>query len=505
MAALTKIKELIGQIAPVCESWIQKGGDGLDRFIDPNDGEEISAHYGATHASAAFILWGKQTGDDALYNKGVYLLDSILKRWDKSKMLPAFHFDFNNLALCLVDGFVEEEMAKRIRESVINTSDSNHDTINWLPMRWAVNKQRIEWTNDNKYASAITHCKGTIAKATNADGGVEDRLPHGMSFNLQYDLATVAVLQYLRVHGEEIDLGKELGFLLNAVAPDGDINYQGRGTNQIFAWGLWVYLLASSGQESALEDALGFLSPRLCKMLENNNMMLNEWDGNEKYLWWDYHYSSVYTAHCLLWLVLALQDYGKKIISPIIPTTTETGLHIHRTENFFVSWFEGRSEYLAEKGPAIACIWSKKQGIICKGTFAPWQGPFGNKYIFEDVVLKNYCGLLSIKRNKDWSKNRYVHKLMPSLESKAAINIQPLFLKISVEENDDSLEIAWRNNTDDDVIFNMPAFTQEKAIELFADGNNIPTYCIESIRHQYGWVYMHQSHVLKCRIIKLII
>lgn len=498
-----RIKELIEQIVPVCESWIQKGDDGFDRFIDPNDGEEISAHYGATHAAAAFILWGKQTGNEALYNKGICLLDSILKRWDKSKSLPAFHFDFNNLALCLVEDLVDDEMAARIRETVINTADSNHDTINWLPMRWAVNKKRIEWTNDDKYASVIVHCKETIAKATNADGGVEDRLPHGMSFNLQYDLATVAVLQYLRVHGEEIELGKELGFLLNAVAPDGDINYQGRGTNQIFAWGLWVYLLSSSGQESALEDALGYLAPRLGKMLANNNMMLNEWEGKEKYLWWDYHYASVYTAHCLLWLVLALQDYGKSSIRPVVPTSTETGLHIHRSETFFVSWFEGRSEYLAEKGPAIACIWSKKQGMICKGTFAPWQGPFGNKYIYEDVVLKNYCGLLSVKRNKDWSKNRYVHKLMPSLETEASLTIAPMFCPLDIEEKEGKLVVSWKYDGKDEIVLNVPAIGQDIKIRAGKDDLPISTSCIEAIRNQYGWVWLNQSHSFNCNKISL--
>lgn len=499
------IKSLVEQIIPVCESWIQEGEDGLDRFIDPNDGEEISAHYGATHAAAAFILLGKQSGNDILYKKGASLLDSILKRWNKNKVLPAFHFDFNNLALCLVEDLVDEKMVERIRETVLNTSDSNHETINWLPMRWAVNEKRIEWTKDKKYASVISHCKETIAKATNADGGVEDRLPHGMSFNLQYDLATVAVIQYLRVHGEEVDLGKELGFLLNAVAPDGDINYQGRGTNQIFAWGLWVYLLASSGQEIALEHALGYLSPRLGKMLKNNNMMLNEWNGKEKYLWWDYHYASVYTAHCLLWLILALQDYGKKTITPIIPTTTETGLHIHRTENFFISWFEGRSEYLAEKGPAIACIWSKKQGMICKGTFAPWQGPFGNKYIYEDVVLKNYCGLLSIKRNKDWSKNRYVHKLMPSLETDASLTIAPVFCPINVTEKDGRLVITWENYVKEDVIFIIPTYLDNISLEVSLNGKDVSTYCVESIKNQFGWMFLNQTHVSKCRTIKMII
>ena len=233
--------------------------------------------------------------------------------------------------------------------------------------------------------------------------------------------------------------------------------------------------------------------------------MLNDWDGKEKYLWWDYHYASVYTAHCLLWLVLALLDYGKKSINPIIPTSTETGLHIHRSENFFVSWFEGRSEYLAEKGPAIACIWSKKQGMICKGTFAPWQGPFGNKYIYEDVVLKNYCGLISVKRNKDWSKNRYVHKLLPSLETEPSLELRPLFCPIAICEKDGKVEITWENKGYEGVILNNPGTSEGVSFELYADDKKVSVYCVESIKNQYGWVYLHQTHTLSCCTLKMVI
>ncbi len=499
----TKIKELIEQMIPVCESWIQKGDDGLDLFIDPNDGEEISAHYGATHAAASFVIWGKETDNEELYNKGVSLLHSILKRWDTSKRLPAFHYDFNNFALCLVIDYVDANTKELIQETVCNTSDSNHNTINWLPMRWVVNKSRFEWALDSKYLDIINHCRNTIAKATNADGGVEDRLPYGMSFNLQYDVATVAVLQYLRVHGEEMDLSKELGFLLNAVAPDGDINYQGRGTNQIFAWGLWIYLLASSGHSEALQLALAYLTSRLPMMLDNINLMLNEWDGKEKYLWWDYHYASVYIAHCMMWLILAYLDFGKKAITPVFPTSTETGLHIHRSEKAFVSWFEGRREYLAEKGPAVAAIWTKKDGMIFKGTFGPWQGPFGNKYIYEDAVIKNFLGLLEVKRNKDWSKNRYVHKLLPSLDSETELTLKPLFVNIAVSETNGFLEISFESLSDTEVIFNAPVANQNQKFCLTTDKAQILTVCNASIRNQYDWVCLHQSHTFRGRGIKL--
>lgn len=500
-----KIQNIIEKIISVCESWIIKDADGLDRFVDPNDGDEISAHYGATHAAASLILWGKHTGNDAIYDSGVSLLKSILNRWNKSTALPAFHFDFNNLAISIVEPFVAPEIAAQIRETIIRTADSNHYTINWLPMRCVVNKKRKEWTGDPKYEAIIIHCKDVISKATNADGGIEDRLPHGMSFNLQYDLATVSVLQYLNVNGEKLDISKQIGFLLNAIAPDGDINYQGRGTNQIFAWGLWVYLLASSGRETELSSALDFVIPRLGKMLDNHSMMLNEWAGKEKFLWWDYHYASVYTAHCLLWLILALQDYGKSPVVPLQPTSTETGLHIYRTENAFVSWFEGRTEYLSEKGPAIACIWTKKQGIVSKGSFAPWQGPFGNQYIYEDIVLKNYCGLLRVRRNKDWSKNRYVHKILPSFESEPSLEIKPYFCPISVSDTEDKVVITWECTGKDEVILNVPTISENVMFEAYADDKKVPAYCIESIKNQYGWVYLHQTHALNCRTFKIVI
>lgn len=253
-----QINILIQNILSETLNWIQKGQDGLVYFIDPNDKKEISAHYGSTHMAASLILWGKHTSDCNLYDKGIALLESILSRWEFNKTLPEFHFDFNNFALTLVEPLVERNIKEKIRKTVCCTSDSKHNTINWLPMRWIVNSKRLEWTGDNIYKTKIDSYRKLIHEATNLDGGIEDRLPHGLSFNLQYDLATVAVLQYLNVHGEHFNLGKELAFLLNAISPDGDINYQGRGTNQIFAWGLWIYLLSTSQQNKELEQALNY-------------------------------------------------------------------------------------------------------------------------------------------------------------------------------------------------------------------------------------------------------
>lgn len=500
-----KIEFLIQSILPYVEKWIEKGDDGLGRLIDPIDGAEISAHYGATHTAAAFIVWGKLSNNCTLYDKGISLLKSISIRWNTSKCLPAFHADFNNFAMTVIWNYVDDNWKATIENIVLSTPDSRHDTVNWLPMRWTVNLYRYKWTNNKKYLSVIDACKYTITEATNNDGGIEDRLPYGTSFNTQYDLATVAVLQYLRIHGEMLDISKELGFLLNSVSPDGDINYLGRGTNQVFAWGMWIYLLSSTGRSSEAEMAVSYLNDRIHIMLQNKSMMLNEWNGQEKYLWWDYHYVSVYTAHCLLWLILALRDCGKATVVPTIPSSTETGVHIVRTNNRFVSWFEGRHEYLAERGPAIAAIWMKERGIICKGTFGPWQGLFGNKYIFDDIVIKNYCGLIEIKRNNDWSRNRYLHKFLPVTRINASVSYAPLFCPIEIDVKNSTVVITWTNNKSVNVIVNVPMFTTECHLILTVDDNEIFLSNTSTFRNQYTWVYLFQSRAVFGRRFQLTI
>ena len=501
-----RIKNLISQIIQICEQWIIVGNDGKYRFVDPNDKIEISAHYGATHAASAFILWGKIEDNPFVFDKGLSLMRSIIDRWDISKKLDGYHYDFNNFALTLVPSIVDKELASEINLKILSTKDSNHYTINWLPMRIVVNMKRKELTNDYKYNKIIDNCKNRITKATNSDGGIEDRMPYGKSYNLQYNVATVAALQYLRVIGEDFNLDKELGFLLNAVIPDGDINYLGRGTNQIFAWGMWIYLLSSSSHFNALELALSFVERYLSITLQQNNIMFNKWSGEEKYLWWDYHYASVYIAHCLLWLVLAYRDIAKAEIHPLMPSSTETGLHVCRFDKAHVVWFNGRREYLAERGPCIASIWTNSLGSVYKGSFGPWQGAFGNKYMYEDIVIKNYCGLIEVKKNKDWSKNRFIHKLLPELTSKESLCIQPIFCPVTVAQDQNVILFRWFYNGESAVFFNMPT-TKNPSIELYVDGNKVQVNCVEAIRSQYQWMYLQQSQTIKGKefLLKMII
>lgn len=494
MTSADTLRELTFQTKEKCLEWV-KDINGETFFVDPLDQEEISAHYGASHAAVAFMILGIKNVDSDLEAMGVKLLTSVLNRWGDNSKLPGFHNDFNLFALCVGYGYIYgkyTDLAARIKETVLTTPDSPHNTVNWIPMRWFVNKCRLVWTKNEKYQSACTVCAEKIKSATYEDGFIDDRLPKGMSFNLQYDVATVAVLQYLRNHGEELDISKETGALLNAVAPDGDINYLGRGTNQIFAWGLWLYLLASAGLENDLKKALGYCADKIPVMLEKNNLMLNDWDGTEKYLWWDYHYCSVYTAHLLFWLALAIEDAGKRNIAPTLSEVHDSGVEILHKDGWFVATFAGRTEYLAERGPVIAAIGREDGRMFVKGTFGPWQGAFGKKYVFYDSVINNFCGLLKMRPERDWSDNRVLRKILMRKLNTARILLQPVFIQPIIEINEQEVLFTWDLSQEEKLCLNFLTMN-ECSTNIRSKNKVIPMINTGCIRNQYGLLKLFQS------------
>lgn len=493
----TTIDRMITQIIDNCLSWIKKINGKL-YFVDPIDGVEISAHYGATHMATALIIYGDTEEKNDLFQIGIKLLNSVLERWSVSRNMPGFHNDFNNFALCVTWKYLSEKNRKKVCETikklVLDTQDSNNPTVNWFPMRWYVNQIRYEWTNEQKYLDVCKKCKKWIKEATYSDGFIDDRLPKGLSFNLQYDVATVAVMQYLNNIAIQNDISVELGALINAVAPDGDINYLGRGTNQVFAWGVWIYLLASAGKNKELEVAELYLLKHLTPMLKNNNMMLNDYSGKEKYLWWDYHYCSVYTAHLLLWLVFAKMDYSKYPVTECLCESNESGINIYRADDYFVSVFKGRKEYFAERGPVISALWTKSAGMICKGNFGPWQGAFGNEHTNKLIVPFNNLGLLEIKQNRDWQKNRYIRKLLQNISVNEKLSVRPMFSAIKFSEKEKSIEIEWHSIKK--CAFIMPLYCDKgvsEKIDLYLDSKRISLYRSLAIRNQYDLAFIFQS------------
>lgn len=505
-----RIEKIIYQVKEQCLAYVVQGTDGIYEFLDPIDKVPIRTHYSATHFSTGLLLSSLRGNDTSKLGIAIDILDGILARWNIDSVLPDFHFDFNNFALCIfydtLSQYEEyENYLDRIKEAVLDSKDSDHETINWLPMRIVVNRYRYEWTKKDKYRKKCMKLYKIIKSAEYDDGFFDDRLPKGISFNLQYDIATVALLQFMRCKGADINLGKNISTLFYAEASDGDINYIGRGTNQIFAWGMWIYLLSSSAQFGELDNALHYLEMYLPQMLINENLMLNEFPGQEKVLWWDYHHFSVYIAHFYMWLELALRDFGKCTIQVEPTEHHDSGITVYKTDKFFLTKFSGRSQYLCERGPVVSALGTRKHGMIFKGTFGPLGREFGKKYSIPDLVYRNYLGVIRISEKElpyiiDYilKRSRLINKMPKSMLQQ---KIVPTFANISINKDHDSLHITFRHSYSFTAFFNLPVFSSSnmnaESISLKADGKPIQLIETMKLKNQYQWCVIYQSRPIK--------
>ena len=496
-----RLEELVETSLRTCQSWLVEDAEGGLRLIDPLDGRAISAHYGDSHLAAALFILGKSRNDAVLINQGLKLVRTVIRDWPKSCTLIDFHQDFNNFALCVIEELVEnayDDLSKEIKKLILSARDSSHDTINWHPMRAYVNRSRFEWSNEAKFQDAYYKSIASIQQATNADGGIEDRLPIGSSYNLQYNVSSLATLQLIEKRWRDLglDLSASLDFLQQNVLPDGDINYLGRGTNQIFAWGPWLYSLSLAHRECGLSAALDFLSERYATAAGNSNILLNEFQGSEKSFWWDYHYCSVYHAHFLFWSVLALRDYASEPSLLIEEIGSGTGLSLTREDFGGAAVFSGRSTYLAESGPSVCALWLSELGVLFKGGYGPWKGMFGNKYSFPEAVFQNHIGLVSVeKKQRPFIESRVVRKLLGAKADDRQVQIRPEFADIHVEPGQASLSIVF-STSDISAYLNVPIFEEFYScvrIELSVDGQKLESKRVGKSLNQYGWVDINRS------------
>ena len=473
-------------------------------YIDPIEKRTINAHYGATHLAAALLQHSIFDEDDRDSHVAIDLLRSILASWNESKKQGNFHHDFNNFALCVAFDRLpdnENELRVRIREVVINTPDSSHMTINWLPMRMYVNQKRYDWSQKPDYLREVDRLSQIVSEATNPDGSIEDMLPKGTSYNLQYNIATLAGLQFWAIAtGNHLNLSRKLAFLMERVLPDGDVNYQGRGTNQVFAWGPWIYLLATSGQDEMLTHCLGYFGSRLNRALENDNIFLNDVQGTERHLWWDYHFGSVYIAHLAFWLALALahRDCRPEISRPEV--NAKGHLDSVKSKNAHVCVYSGSSMYPAEFGPAVNAIWVRNFGMLAKASLGPWGGLFGNLYSKPEVVVRNFIGLIELKTEIKLYPRKLLERApflpMPGPSEK----IKPSFLNVSIDMSEYELKMTYKNSRMKNLFFNMPSLIEYQRcpiITAVADGMSLDLFCNTKIKTQYGWCDLIQTKAVK--------
>lgn len=407
---------IIEKIIAHYEPYFKKKNNNL-LLTDPNDKRVIGFHYGETHLGTAMIIWGTVTKNNKMVEIGQKVIEGFLAHAVEYQKNPAYHWDFNNFALCILVNYldgslknVRDEMKSqnternkvfcdKIRSFLIIQQDSKNPTINWLPMRMYFNYCKNLWTGDSKSLKVMDRLSKKIQSAQYKDGFYEDLLPKGKSFNFQYHIYTTAVLHFLETQGiRKVENKKAVQQAVSVVDPSGDVNYLGRGINQIFAWGPALYLFQSINADEALLKAESYFEGKIGTAIDNDNLILNNLLGSQKSWWWDYHYASVYFAHLVFWLVLAqiLKDKSEHFVENEI-IENDSGVHIIETENFKVCIFDGRKDYLAEKGPLVANICEKNGRYVFKGAFGPFAGNYGNQYGIPSQTIHNYFGVIQEK------------------------------------------------------------------------------------------------------------
>lgn len=431
-------------------------------LLDPNDKKVIGFHYGETHMAVAMIIYGNEFKNDNLVITGINLLESYIETSYLYINNSAYHWDFNNFAICVLIEYLELnrvkcELCKKLKEFVLKQKDSNNPTINWKPMRIFVNSLKYKWTDEEKYNYKIKNLIKSVESAQYNDGFFEDLLPKGNSFNFQYHIYTTAVLGFLKLRGIIIgDFNRAVNQSSKLIDPTGDINYIGRGINQIFAWGSGIYLF-SIINEKKYEQVLQYLYKNSLQAINNNNLILNSQEGDKKNWWWDYHYASVYHAHFAFWMVLRLIENRKLEVADIKINESDSGVHFFENHKYFICSFDGRKHYLAERGKVVNNIYSKERGYIFKGAFGPYpnkKGTYGNLYSMPINTLHNYFGPLVKKRNL--------------LGKEKTLPIFPKELEV-FNENDKVIIMYKFKRKIEHVKFNIAFYEKYNKIRVFSD------------------------------------
>jgi hypothetical protein len=187
-------------------------------------------------------------------------------------------------------------------------------------------------------------------------------------------------------------------------------------------------------------------------------------------------------------------DYNKSCIDDCHEQLPDdTGLHIYRSDDYFVAVFDGRKEYLAEQGPSVCALWTKTHGFLFKGSFGPWQGLFGNLHCPQETVINNYFGPIRVKGNKDYQNNRLIRYFLPHLRSEASVSVKPVFVSpIIRDENPQYIEIEFSSSRG--VQLNIPVLNNVEWKPVVVSGDEpIQVNEVLALRNQYGLMKVYRS------------
>lgn len=478
-------------------------------LVDPLEQKRIGAHYGETHLCAALLLRAKRDHNNNLLEIFNKLLNGILDHWTDDKKLKNYHADFNNFALSIIYNNVDSlETKNRIMQTLIGSDDSRNLTINWLPMKVYTNLTRYAYSKEKKYFDLAVNCYNKILSAYYQDGMIDDLLPKGESFNIQYCISTAATIALINKDYpafadrlQDIPINKTITKLLNCVLPDGDINYMGRGCNQLFGWGPWLFL-TSGINDYYINISRQYFEDRYPTTVTNMNLFLNPYKGLYRDLWWDYHYYSVYASHFLMWYELTNKDDDSYRNIPEQQAKNDSGFDLIRTSEYAIAHFSGRKHYLIEQGPSIVALWTKKRGSIYKCGHGPTRDNFGSLYFNPISVCYNHFGLIEITDKGRLDSYKIVRRIKRKfgIHEEYYQSVKPVYTNTSTNIHERGIvEITFSGTEKKECAFLLPVFNVDAIsdFKLIVDGKEIDFRHLCNTRSQYGECFVFSSAFIK--------
>ncbi|MFW3361839.1 hypothetical protein ACN2A0_04150 [Aerococcus viridans] len=259
----------------------------------------------------------------------------------------------------------------------------------------------------------------------------------------------------------------------------------GRGTNQIFAWGPWIYLVKKNitSFDSKVYKTLNYFNNAYKDSFVNGNIIMNNYEASNKDLWWDYHHSSVYQSHLVMWMSLSMLNIDNKVelkgiknfkITP--KTKKKSGIRVINNPSFYIFLHDGSQEYFAEIGPAIYNIWTSNVGTIFKGGYGPTASSFGLKSLNIFDALINHCGPIHIGYKNNQIKISYSTKA------------------IDIKKQNDHLIIRYEVDRSKVSMFNFAYFKElEFDWKILNDQGRVLKYTKNHSKNQYGDIAVIQT------------
>lgn len=325
------------QFADELERSLLGSVDAESFLLDP-DGERIAhEQYGEAFLALA-VAAGDALRKEPAPNSAIKgLLRVVTSQYGKS---ASYHYDFVNLALVLTAniydrmGWPKEPLLNPRMNRLARLQHSTVKASNWRAMRLLVAK-----ANGKKLRGIWESL--ALKLNTDADGWVHDI--RAVSFPVQYSIYTAALFELgSRWFGLPATFRRSASTTYDQThrifeSPLG-FNTQGRGYQQIFGYGPWIYLASQREDWRTVTSALHLLE----KNTASSQLRLVLSETGDRIGRYDYHYSSVYQAFLLAWLRLTQLDTAD-------PWVAASGPHaMIRSGGWRVRISRGGNKYAAE-------------------------------------------------------------------------------------------------------------------------------------------------------------